>query len=71
MAPRKASVVSDHDWFRQELVIPSFTGASWCAAELLNLSVFDREFGEQFVSTTERSALQTQLGDLQLTRRTA
>ena len=52
----------EDDLFRQELVnIINMRHELVRLAELIDWSVFDREFGAQFVSTTGRPALPTRL----------
>ena len=58
--PPKSAV--ENDLFRQELVnIINMRHELVRLAELIDWSVFDREFGAQFVSTTGRPALPTRL----------
>ncbi|MGK2953542.1 MAG: IS5 family transposase [Thiobacillus sp.] len=62
MGPKPPAVATDHDLFRLELVnIIDSRHELARLGELIDWSVFDREFGAQFVSTTGRPALPTRL----------
>ena len=62
MGPKKPPAASDHDLFRLELVNLVDTRHELVRlAELIDWSVFEREFGGQFASTTGRPALPTRL----------
>jgi len=62
MRAKPPAPVVVQDLFRQELVnIINMRHERVRLAELIDWSVFDREFGAQFVSTTGRPALPTRL----------
>ena len=62
MGPKSPTAASDHDLFRLELTnMVDRRHELVRLAELIDWSVFDREFGAQFASTTGRPALPTRL----------
>jgi len=62
MGPKKPPVASSHDLFRLELVnLIDPRHELVRLAELIDWSVFEREFGAQFVSSTGRPALPARL----------
>ncbi|MCO5120700.1 MAG: IS5 family transposase [Burkholderiaceae bacterium] len=62
MGPKTPPAATDHDLFRLELVnLIDARHELVRLAELIDWSVFEREFGGQFVSTTGRPALPTRL----------
>ena len=64
MGPKAPPAATDHDLFRLELVnLIDARHELVRLAELIDWSVFEREFGGQFVSTTGRPALPTRLVD--------
>ena len=58
MGPKSPPAASDHDLFRLELItVIDRRHELVRLAELIDWSLFDREFGAQFASTTDRPAL--------------